>query len=91
MMCEDFATTAVMEDKQGLKTLQQKTCKCTFSLKEVVDLRGRLQGMKPVSMKLEFGFGSPLDLILTGDKPSLLQMYSGNRKLSYGPQTTMVI
>ena len=56
-----------------------------------MDLRGRLQGMKSLSMKLEFGFGSPLDLILTGDKPSLLQMYSGNRKLSYGPETTMVI
>ena len=56
-----------------------------------MDLRARLQGMKQLSMKLEFGFGSPLDLILTGDKPSLLQMYSRNRKLTYGPQTTMVV
>ena len=72
MMCEDFAPTTMMEDKQGLKTLQQKTCKYTFPVKELVDLRTRLQGMKPLSMKLEFGFGSPLDLILTGDKPSLL-------------------
>ena len=47
--------------------------------------------MKPLSMKLEFGFGSPLDLILTGEKPSLLTIFSGNRKLTYGPPTTMVI
>jgi hypothetical protein len=47
--------------------------------------------MKSLSMKLEFGFGSNLDLILTGDKPSLLTVFSGNRKLNYGPPTSMVI
>ena len=57
----------------------------------IEDLRNRLQGMKALSMKLEFGFGSPLDLILTGDKPSLIQIFSGNKKLTYGPPTTMVV
>jgi len=41
--------------------------------------------MKPLSMKLEFGFGSSLDLNLTGEKPSLIQFYTGSKKLSYGP------
>jgi len=47
--------------------------------------------MKPLSLKLEFGFGSNLDLILTGDKPSLLNVFSGNRKLNYGPPSSFVV
>ena len=44
MMCEDFAPAAMMEDKLGLKSLQQKTCKYTIPLKRISGPEGQAAG-----------------------------------------------
>jgi hypothetical protein len=47
--------------------------------------------MRALAMKCEFGFGTKLDLVLTGDRPSLIPAFAGTNKLSYGPPTTFVV
>lgn len=73
---------------EGLHSMESKSLVNNFDLGQLHD---RLASLKEIAHKCEFGFGTSLDLILTGERPSLLSVYTGHKKLSYGPPTSIVI
>ena len=50
-------------------------------------------GMRTLTQKCELGFGTILDIVMSNDKErlSLIPAFAGNKKLGYGPPTTLVV
>ena len=50
-------------------------------------------GMRSLAAKCEIGFGTILDVVLSNEKErqSLIPAFSANKKLGYGPATSLVI